>query len=87
MPRLLMHGELQLGKRHQGHPKLQYKDTVQANIQLCHTKPKELEEHATDRPRLSGKPNSTKLLPIVSRTVARGLQPPEIDEIGLRQLG
>lgn len=64
MPRLLMHVELQVGKRHQGCPKLRYKDTIQANIQLCHIKQKELEERATDRPRLSGEPKFTKLLPI-----------------------
>lgn len=50
MPRRLMYGELQLGKRNQGRPKLRYKDTVKANIQWCHIKPRELEECAMDRP-------------------------------------
>ena len=49
MPRRLMYGELQLGKRNQGHPKLRYKDTVKANLQWCHIKPKELEGRAMDR--------------------------------------
>ena len=31
--------------------KLRYKDTVRANLQWCHIKPKELEERAMDRPR------------------------------------
>ena len=47
--RCLMYGELQLGKRNQGRPKLRYKDTVKANLQWCHIKPKELEERAMDR--------------------------------------
>ena len=47
--RRLMYGELQLGKRNQGRPKLRYKDTVKANLQWCHIKPKELEERAMDR--------------------------------------
>ena len=46
-----MDGELQLGKRNQGCPKLRYKDTVKANIQWCHDKPKELLESATDGPK------------------------------------
>ena len=50
MPRRLMYGELQLGKRNQGRPKLRYKDTVKANLQCCHIKPGELEERAMDRP-------------------------------------
>ena len=50
LPRCLMYGELQLGKRNQGRPKLRYKDTVKANIQWCHVKPRELEERARDRP-------------------------------------
>jgi len=49
MPRRLMYGELKLGKRNQGRPKLRYKDTVKANIQWCHVKPKKLEERAMDR--------------------------------------
>ena len=48
--RRLMYGELQLGKRNQGRPKLRYKDTVKANLQWCHIKPRELEERAMDRP-------------------------------------
>ena len=51
MKRGLMYGELQLGKRNQGRPKLRYKDTVKANFQWCHIKPKELEERAMDRPK------------------------------------
>ena len=51
MPRRLMYGELQLSKRNQGRPKLRYKDTVKANLQWCHIKPKELEERAMDRPK------------------------------------
>ena len=50
MPRRLMYGELQLGKRNQGRPKLRYKDTMKANIQWCHVKPKELEKRAANRP-------------------------------------
>ena len=49
IPRCLMYGELQLGKRNQGRPKLRYKDTIKANLQWCHIKPKELEERAMDR--------------------------------------
>ena len=50
MPRRLMFGELQLAKRNQGRPKLRYKDTVKANLQWRHIKPRELEERAMDRP-------------------------------------
>ena len=50
VPRRLMYGELQLGKRNQGRPKLRYKDTVKANLQWCNIKPRELEDRAMDRP-------------------------------------
>ena len=50
MPRRLMYGRLQLGKQNQSRPKLRYKDTVKANLQWCHIKPRELEECAMDRP-------------------------------------
>lgn len=50
MPRRLMYGEFQLGKRNQGRPKLRYKDSVKANLQWCHIKPRELKERAMDRP-------------------------------------
>ena len=51
MPRRLLYGELQLGKRSKGRPRLRFKDTVKANIQWCPIVPKEMEEHARDRPK------------------------------------
>ena len=50
MPKRLMYGELQQGKRHQGRPKKRYKDALKTSLQWCHIKPKELEESASDRP-------------------------------------
>jgi len=50
MPRRLLYGELLQGKRHQGRPKKQYKDTVKASLQWCELKPKELEEATSERP-------------------------------------
>ena len=54
MSRRLMYGELQVGKKTQGQPKLQYKDTVKANLQWCHIKPRDLEGYAMDRPKWRG---------------------------------
>ena len=54
MPRCLMYRELQAGKRNQGRPKLQYKDTVKANLQWCHINPRDLEGYAMDRPKWQG---------------------------------
>ena len=49
--RRLMHGELEHGKRNQGPPKKQYKDTVKANLKWCELEPKDLEKCASDRSR------------------------------------
>ena len=49
MPRQLLHGELEVGKRKQGRPRKQYKDTVTGNLQWCGIQPKELEAAASDR--------------------------------------
>ena len=54
MPRRLMYGELQTGKRNQGRPKLRYKDTVKANFQWCHINLRDLEGYAMDRPKWQG---------------------------------
>ena len=54
MPRCLMYGELQAGKRNQGRPKLRYKDTVKTNLQWCHMNARDLEGYAMDRPKWRG---------------------------------
>ena len=54
IPKRLMYGELQAGKRNQGRPKLLYKDTVKANLQWCHINPRDLEGYAMDRPKWRG---------------------------------
>lgn len=35
MPCQLLYGELEAGKKKQGHPSRQYKDTVKENLQWC----------------------------------------------------
>ena len=54
MPRRLMYGELQAGKRNHSRPKLRYKDTAKANLQWCHINPGDLEGYAMDRPKWRG---------------------------------
>ena len=54
MPRRLMYGELQAGKRNQSRLKLRYKDTVKANLQWCHINLRDLEGYAMDRPKWRG---------------------------------
>ena len=50
IPRKLMYGELKLGSRKRGRPKLRYKDTLKSNIKLCGIQPRHLEAAAADRP-------------------------------------
>ena len=54
MLRRLMYRELQAGKRNQSRPKLQYKDTVKANLQWCHINSRDPEGYAMDRPKWQG---------------------------------
>ncbi|CAH1233287.1 Hypp666 [Branchiostoma lanceolatum] len=49
IPRQLMYGELKLGFRKRGRPKLRYKDTLKNNLKWCGIKPSKLESMATDR--------------------------------------
>ena len=51
MPKRLLYGELQHGKRNQGRPQKPYKDTVKANLKWCELKPKDFEECASNRSR------------------------------------
>ena len=50
IPRQLMYGELKLGSRKQGRPKLRDKDTLKSNIKLCGIQPRQLEAAAADLP-------------------------------------
>ena len=54
MPRRLMYGELQDGKRNQSRPKLRYEDTVKANLQWCQINPRDLQGYTMDRPKWQG---------------------------------
>ena len=54
MPKLLMYGELEAGKRNQGRSKLQYKDTVKANLQWCYINPGDLKGYTMERPKWQG---------------------------------
>ena len=49
IPRQLVYGELEAGKRKQGRLRKQYKDTVKGNLQWCGIQPKEVEAAASDR--------------------------------------
>ncbi|KAI8497015.1 hypothetical protein Bbelb_249640 [Branchiostoma belcheri] len=50
IPRQLLYGELKLGSRRRGRPKLRYKDVLKNNLQWCGIKPSEFEAAAADRP-------------------------------------
>ena len=50
IPRQLMYGELKLGSREKGRPKLRDKDTLKSNIKLCGIQPRQLEAAAADLP-------------------------------------
>ena len=51
LPRILLYGELQDGKRNQGRPRKRYKDHLKENLHWCDLEVSELEECAKNRPR------------------------------------
>ena len=50
IPKQLLYGELCVGKRHRGRPKLRYKDVLKQSLNDCDIDPKEWEYAAKDRP-------------------------------------
>ena len=50
IPKQLLYGELCVGKRHRGRPKLRYKDVLKQSLNDCDIDPKEWENLAKDRP-------------------------------------
>ena len=49
IPKQLLYGELYVGERHKGRPKLRYKDVLKQSLHDCNINPKERENAAKDR--------------------------------------